>query len=738
MEAAMLIGGEWRQAASSEEIEVVNPATEEVVGSVPSADVADVELAVATAQKAFPAWAATDVEERAHVLAKAAELIKEHAGGLAALLTSEQGKPVAEARGEVTHLAHGVRYYAEAATKVRGAHQELPSTLGRSYGMVIRRPMGVCAAITPYNFPLTLLGTKVAPALATGNTVVAKPASTTPLATLEVARLFAEAGVPDGVLNVVTGRGATIGDALVGHPDVRRIAFTGETATGRHLMSIAGPALKRVTLELGGSDPVIVCADADVDAAVKAVIIGRYWNAGQACLGCKRVFVADAVFDDFTAQLVERVGRYEPGDGTVKAEKPRLRMGPIHTRRARDELVDQLQDGVAKGGELLIGGGTAGHDKGWFLEPAVVAEPGADSRLVTEEVFGPVLPIFRFTELDDALARANDTPYGLGSSIWTHDVRNINRAAQEIDAGMTWVNQIHYGYDELPFGGIKDSGFGKEHGLEALDSYVELKSVVVGGSGLMAVTYAADGRVGTITLDNPPANSYDIEMVVELGEAIDEAAADATARVVVVRSSSERFFCAGADIKAFLANDIDANMEMIRTAHTTLGRIAAARQAFVAWIAGHALGGGLEIALACDLRYALAGEQRLGTPEVSLGLLPGNGGTQRLTRQVGRGPALELLLTGRQVTPDEAQALGLVGRVFADEAAFDEHVARLAAGPPMAIAAIKRCVHVGGELSFEHGLELERQGIEQLFRSQDAIEGLTAFVEKRAPEFVGA
>ena len=225
-----------------------------------------------------------------------------------------------------------MRYYAEAATKVRGAHQELPSTLGRAYGMVIRRPMGVCAAITPYNFPLTLLGTKVAPALASGNTVVAKPASTTPLATLEVARLFAEAGVPDGVLNVVTGRGATIGDALVGHPDVRRIAFTGETATGRHIMSIAGPALKRVTLELGGSDPVIICADADVDAAVKAVIIGRYWNAGQACLGCKRVFVADAVYDDFVAQLVDRVGRYEPGDGTVKAEKPRLRMGPIHTR----------------------------------------------------------------------------------------------------------------------------------------------------------------------------------------------------------------------------------------------------------------------------------------------------------------------------------------------------------------------------------------------------------------------
>jgi succinate-semialdehyde dehydrogenase/glutarate-semialdehyde dehydrogenase len=226
---------------------------------------------------------------------------------------------------------------------------------------------------------------------------------------------------------------------------------------------------------------VIVCADADVEAAVKAVIIGRYWNAGQACLGCKRVFVHDTVYDQFVSALVQRVSRYEPGDGAVKAEKPRLRMGPIHTRAGRDELLEQLEDGVAKHGELLIGGGTGPGDKGYFLEPAVIAEPADDSRLMREEVFGPVLPVFRFGDFDEALRRANDTPYGLGSSIWTHDSRLIHRAAEEIDAGMTWVNQIHYGYDELPFGGVKASGFGKEHGLEALDSYVELKSVVVGG-----------------------------------------------------------------------------------------------------------------------------------------------------------------------------------------------------------------------------------------------------------------
>ena len=477
----MLIGGEWRQAAAHEELEVVNPATEETVASVPAGRPEDVELAVATAKRAFAEWSKTDVEKRAAILAKAAELIREHAKELAATLTSEQGKPIAEAMGEVTHLAHGVHFYAEAATKVRGAYQDLPSTLGPAYGMVIRRLMGVCAAITPYNFPLTLLGTKAAPAIASGNTVVAKPAATTPLATLQVARLFSEAGLPDGVLNVVTGRGKDIGDALVTHADVKRIAFTGSTVVGRHVAQIAAPGLKRLSLELGGSDPVIICADADVDAAVKAVIIGRYWNAGQACLGCKRVFVHDSVYDDFVGSLVERVGRYEPGDGTVKAEKPKLRMGPIHTRAGRDELLEQIEDGVAKGGELLIGGGTTGQSKGFFLEPAVIAAPAEGSRLTQEEVFGPVLPVFRFTDFDDALTRANDTPYGLGSSIWTHDARLIHRAAQEIESGMTWVNQIHYGYDELPFGGVKASGYGKEHGIEALDSYVEIKSVVVGG-----------------------------------------------------------------------------------------------------------------------------------------------------------------------------------------------------------------------------------------------------------------
>ena len=477
----MLIGGESCTAADGREIEVVNPATEEIVDSVPSGSTADVDRAVAAAHGAFAEWSKTDAEHRAGLLVKAAELIEANAKDLAATLTAEQGKPLGEAVGEVRHLAHGVYFYAELASKVRGTHQQLPSTFGPAYGMAIRRPMGVCAAIAPYNFPLTLLGTKVAPALAAGNTVVAKPASTTPLSTLHVARLFAEAGVPDGVLNVVTGRGAEIGDALVGHPDVRRVAFTGETGTGQRIMSIAGPALKRVTLELGGSDPVIVCDDADIKAAVKGVVIGRFWNAGQACLAAKRVYVLPGVYDAFMEALLAEVARYEPGDGTTRPEKPGLRMGPIHTAASRATLLEQIADGVARGGEVLLGGEAGAQERGFFLQPTVIADPADDSRLVTEEVFGPVLPVFRSPSLDDAIARANRSSFGLGSSIWTRDIGNVHRASEEIEAGMTWVNQIHYGYDELPFGGIKDSGYGKEHGAEGLDHYVEVKSVVIGG-----------------------------------------------------------------------------------------------------------------------------------------------------------------------------------------------------------------------------------------------------------------
>ncbi|MGH2949061.1 MAG: aldehyde dehydrogenase family protein [Solirubrobacteraceae bacterium] len=480
----MLIAGERSSAQSGEELAVTDPATEETIESVPSASREDVDRAVEAAHAAFGEWSRRDAEDRAALLRRAIGLIEHDRKALADTLMHEQGKPLQEAAGEVQHFLHGLSFYADLATKVRGAYQPLPSQLGQAYGMVIRRPMGVVAAIVPTNFPLTLLGTKLGPALAAGNTVVVKPAATTPLTTLRVAELLLEAEIPPGVVNVITGRGSEVGDALVTHDKVRRVAFTGSTQVGRHITEIAAPKFKRLTMELGGSDPVIVCPDANVKAAARGISIARYWNCGQGCLATKRLYVFDEVYDEFLEQLSAAVERYEPGEGWVKAEKPRIRIGPLHTERQRQEVMDQLQDALDGGGELICGGDVpAERDKGWFMEPAIVANPPHDGRVVREEVFGPVLPVWRVKDLDEAIGLANDSEYGLGSSVWTNDVRAIHRVAHEVDSGMTWVNQLHFGYDELPFGGMKASGYGKEHGLEALDYYFEDKSVVVGGLG---------------------------------------------------------------------------------------------------------------------------------------------------------------------------------------------------------------------------------------------------------------
>ena len=474
----MWIGGH-ATAGTGRRLAVANPANGETVEEVPAATADEVDAAVQAAAEAFTAWRRTDAAERAGHLRRLADAAEAHADELVALLTREQGKPTLEAQGELRHFLAGLRYYAETATKVRGSYQELPSQFGPAYGIVLRRPLGVVGAITPWNFPLTLLANKVGPALAAGNTVVAKPAETTPLTTLLVARLAADAGLPPGVLNVVTG-GPETGEALVAHPGVRRVAFTGQTATGRRIMELAGPALKHVSLELGGSDPTIVLADADLDAAVRNIQIGRYWNCGQACLAPKRAFVQAEVYDAFVDLLVARVGRYEPGPGEVRAEKPKLRIGPLHTSAQRELLLDQLAEALDRGAKALVGG-EAVDGPGHFFQPAVVVDVPADARLATEEVFGPVLPVWKVDGLDEAIDRANATPYGLGSSIWTRSAVAVDRATRELEAGVTWVNQLHYGYDELPFGGTKESGFGREHGLEALAEYTELKSVVVGG-----------------------------------------------------------------------------------------------------------------------------------------------------------------------------------------------------------------------------------------------------------------
>jgi len=478
--AQALIGGEQVGAKSGEETPIVNPATEEEFDAVPKGGPEDVDAAVAAAKGAFSEWSKKDPDERAQLMRAGIARIQENGKEIAQLLVREQGKPFSEAMGELHHFLHGMNYYADLASKIEGVYANLPSALGRAYGMVIKKPIGVCVAIVPYNFPLTLMGTKVGPALAAGNTIVVKPANTTPLATLRVAELMQEAELPPGVLNVVTGPGKEVGEALATHPDVRRVALTGSTQTGRRMMEIAAPKFKRVSAELGGSDPVIVFPDADVDAAVRGINIGRFFNAGQACLAAKRVYVFDEVYDEFMEGITKRVSRYELGDGMEKAEKPKIRMGPLNAAKHRDLLADQLQDAVDRGAKVAVGGD--GHDgKGYFFEPTVIENAPHDSRVVREETFGPLLPVFKVNDVDEAIRLANDSPYGLGSSVYTHNVTWIHRAAQEIEAGMTWVNQLHFGYDELPFGGVKDSGVGREHGQEAIEHYLEQKSVVVGG-----------------------------------------------------------------------------------------------------------------------------------------------------------------------------------------------------------------------------------------------------------------
>ena len=346
------------------------------------------------------------------------------------------------------------------------------------YGMVVKQPVGVCGAIVPWNFPITLMGTKVGPAMAAGCTVVVKPASTTPLATLRIIELLNQAGLPKGVLNVVTGPGSVVGEELLRNPKVRRIAFTGETGTGKHVAEVASAGMKRVTLELGGSDPMIVCEDADIDKALTAASVGRFYNCGQACLAVKRLYLVESIYDDFVQKLLGKVQRLTLGNGMDK----NTRLGPLHTKHQREEVEAQVADAVKRGAKILIGGKRpegAGFEKGFFYQPTVLTDVVEDARVATEETFGPVLPVFKVSDFEEGITKANKSIYGLGSSVWTRDLAKARRAADRLQAGNVWINSLHIGYDEMPFGGVKYSGFGREHGPEALEHYLETKGVVV-------------------------------------------------------------------------------------------------------------------------------------------------------------------------------------------------------------------------------------------------------------------
>jgi acyl-CoA reductase-like NAD-dependent aldehyde dehydrogenase len=457
---------------------LTNPADGQVFCEVASATPADVDAAVGAARAAFGEWSRLAVSARGELLAAAARRVHEHVDELAPLLTREQGKTLRDSRIELNRAVETLEHYAGLSKALRGSFA--PHLDPGTDGLVLRRPLGVVGAIVPWNFPTTLLCNKLGPALIAGNTVVAKPADTTPLTTLRLVELLSEAGLPPGVVNVITGTGPDAGEALVTHPDVRKVAFTGSTRTGERIMALASSGTKRLTLELGGSDPLIVCEDADLAKAASAASMGRFYNCGQACLAVKRVYVVGAVADEVIESITAKAKKLRLGRGDADGSQ----IGPLHTARQRELVAGQVERTLALGGELLCGGAEPDDPElrdGFFYSPTVVLDPPHDSPMGTEEVFGPALPIWRVRDLDEAIERSNASQYGLGSSVWTADLERAREAAERLECGYTWINSPTKVYDELPFGGVKSSGFGKEHGEEAFDYYTDSKSVVLRG-----------------------------------------------------------------------------------------------------------------------------------------------------------------------------------------------------------------------------------------------------------------
>jgi acyl-CoA reductase-like NAD-dependent aldehyde dehydrogenase len=477
--AKLLIASEHVDSESNETTAVKNPATGELVDSVPKGAVNDVRRAIDAAKGALKKWSEMAPSKRGAILLQAGHAILQQEKELATLLTREQGKPMRESILEIRRFVHTLDHYGGMAKSLRNAAVMLDA--GR-HGLVLRKPLGVCGSIVPWNFPVSLMGNKLGPALLTGNTVVVKPAGTTPLTDLRCCELIdkaiQDAGGPRGVLNVVTGPGSVVGEELLVNRTVRKIGFTGATDTGRRVMQSAAQDFKHVTLELGGSDPMIVCDDADIDRAVSAASVGRFFNCGQACLAVKRLYLFDRIADVFMDKLVEKVKRITVGNGL----KAGVLMGPLHTAEQRREVEEQVEDAVKRGAKVLYGAQRPNgndYNKGFYLQPTLVADVDPASRLLQEECFGPALPIVRVKNLDQAIEQANNSIFGLGSSIWTRDINRAMAGAERIEAGYTWVNSAQIIYDELPFGGVKQSGLGKEHGEEAIEHYTDSKSVVI-------------------------------------------------------------------------------------------------------------------------------------------------------------------------------------------------------------------------------------------------------------------
>ena len=477
-ERSLFIDGEWRAAPGGKTFAVQNPATGEKLADLADGGVEETRQAIEAAHRAFPEWASTPADKRAQLLSRAAQLVLERVEHLALVLTSENGKPIAESRGEVTIGAGFLQWNAEEARRIYG--EVVPSSQPHLRVLTYRQPVGVVGAITPWNFPFSMVTRKLGPALAAGCTGLLRPARATPLVAFEIYKIFQEVGFPEGVVNLITGTdSAGIGKEMATNPLVRKLTFTGSTEVGKQLLALTSGTVKRVSLELGGHAPSIVFDDADLDKAAAAVVTSRFRNAGQTCVCTNRVYVQRSVADALQAKVAEITSRLKVGNGA----EPGVQVGPLIDERGYAKVIEHVDDAVQKGATVLAGGRPArlnGGLKGYFYEPTVLGNAGPKMRVMYEETFGPVLPIATFETEDEAIQMANDTPYGLAAYFYARDVGRIFRVSEKLEYGIVGANDPLPVGPHIPFGGYKESGLGRENGSDGIHHFLETKAVSIG------------------------------------------------------------------------------------------------------------------------------------------------------------------------------------------------------------------------------------------------------------------